>query len=153
MGHGEVFSLCENGTFYTCCTMYSHPPDSHIISVCMAAKNQIVLHYTWYDYIYARKLQWSFADAHLLTCSSQMVHHKCSRPKKAIKSNIFPIYALFSGGWQTVTQTSDFLPNLDSVTLHCKFDQTGQWTSRHHDPCPIDIWYKRTHCWQDPTHC
>ena len=41
------------------------------------------------------------------------------------------------------TQTSDFVPNIDSFILHCKFDNTGQRTSRRHDHCPVDS--VRTH--------
>ena len=39
---GEGVSSCENGSYRTCCTnglgMYTPPPASRVISVCMAAK-------------------------------------------------------------------------------------------------------------------
>ena len=38
------------------------------------------------------------------------------------------------------TLTSDFVPNIDSFTLHCN---TGQRTSRRHGHCPVDL--ARTH--------
>ena len=41
------------------------------------------------------------------------------------------------------TQKSDFVPNIDSLTLHCNFDNTGQRKSRRHDHCPVDS--VRTH--------
>ena len=41
------------------------------------------------------------------------------------------------------TLTSDFVPNTDSFKLHCKFDNTGQKTSRRHNHCPVDS--VRTH--------
>ena len=41
-GGGEGVSSCENGSYRTCCTnglgMYTPPPASRVISVCMAAK-------------------------------------------------------------------------------------------------------------------